>query len=165
MRNVSDADWRRRNSNKLQTASDRSSTRTVITYGTFDLFHVGHLRILERARALGDRLIVAVSTDEFNAIKGKASVIPFESRAEIVAGLACVDEVVPEERWDQKVADIQRWAVDTFVMGCDWQGKFDHLAEFCEVVYLGRTDGISSTLIKTAMGEKRSLASSVACVF
>lgn len=160
MRNLNDRRLDSRNLRDVESAAARSCVRTVITYGTFDLFHVGHLRILERARALGDRLVVAVSTDEFNAIKGKASVIPFESRAEIVAGLACVDEVVPEKHWDQKVADIQRWSVDTFVMGCDWQGKFDHLAEFCEVVYLGRTGGISSTLIKRVVGEKRGLMSS-----
>lgn len=125
--------------------------RTVLTYGTFDLFHVGHLRLLERARALGDRLIVAVSTDEFNARKGKTSVIPFASRAEVVSALSCVDEVIPETSWDQKVSDIDAWSVDAFVMGCDWEGEFDYLSEFCEVIYLGRTEGVSSTMIKKMM--------------
>ncbi len=126
--------------------------RTVITYGTFDLFHVGHLRILERARALGDRLVVAISTDEFNLLKGKRSVIPFASRAEIVAGLSCVDQVIAEESWDQKVADILKWQASVFVMGGDWEGKFDELRKHCEVVYLSRTDGVSSSMIKKVVG-------------
>lgn len=125
--------------------------RTVITYGTFDLFHVGHLRILERARDLGDRLIVGVSTDDFNERKGKRSVIPYESRAEIVAGLECVDFVVPENDWDQKIQDVLRWDVSIFVMGSDWRGKFDHLKDYCEVKYLSRTEGVSSTMIKKIM--------------
>jgi len=132
--------------------------KTVITYGTFDLFHVGHLRLLERAKALGDFLIVAVSTDEFNALKGKSSFIPYSSRAEIVAGLSCVDEVIPEEKWDQKIADIQRWSIDTFVMGSDWEGKFDYLSDHCEVIYIDRTDGVSSTIIKKKMSSGLSLA-------
>lgn len=129
--------------------------RTVLTYGTFDLFHVGHLRLLERARALGDRLIVAVSTDEFNARKGKASVISFASRAEVVSALSCVDNVIPETSWDQKVSDIDAWSVDVFVMGDDWEGEFDYLSEFCEVIYLERTDGVSSTMIKKMMVDGR----------
>lgn len=131
--------------------------RTVITYGTFDLFHVGHLRILERARALGDRLVVAISTDEFNLLKGKRSVIPFASRAEIVAGLSCVDHVIAEENWDQKVEDIQKWKASVFVMGADWDGKFDDLKQHCEVVYLARTDGVSSSMIKKVVGAGDSL--------
>lgn len=132
--------------------------RTVLTYGTFDLFHVGHLRLLERAKALGDRLIVAVSTDEFNALKGKESVIPYESRVEIVAGLNCVDEVIAETGWEQKVLDIQRKSVSTFVMGSDWTGKFDYLSEFCRVVYLDRTDGVSSSMIRKVMTESQLIA-------
>jgi glycerol-3-phosphate cytidylyltransferase len=124
---------------------------TVLTYGTFDLFHVGHLRLLERAKSLGDRLVVGISTDEFNAIKGKTSAIPYASRAEIVAGLACVDEVIPESDWEQKISDIRAWDVSTFVMGSDWDGKFDHLTDYCEVVYLDRTHGVSSTLIKKTL--------------
>ncbi|MEN5147141.1 adenylyltransferase/cytidyltransferase family protein [Brevundimonas diminuta] len=122
--------------------------KTIITYGTFDLFHVGHLRLLERARSLGDRLIVAVSTDEFNSIKGKNTVIPYSSRAEIVAGLSCVDVVIPEISWDQKIQDIHKWSVSSFVMGSDWSGKFDHLKNHCDVIYLNRTNGVSTTMIK-----------------
>lgn len=129
--------------------------KTVITYGTFDLFHIGHLRILERARALGDRLCVGISSDEFNAVKGKHCAIPYKHRSAIVAGLKCVDEVFPEERWEQKEADIRRTGADIFVMGQDWQGKFDHLSDLCEVVYLDRTEGISTTELKTALSALR----------
>jgi glycerol-3-phosphate cytidylyltransferase len=121
---------------------------TVLTYGTFDLFHIGHLRLLERLSALGDRLVVAVSTDEFNASKGKRAVIPYADRAAIVAAIRGVDLVIPEENWEQKVGDIQRHNVDVFAMGNDWEGKFDFLAEYCKVVYLDRTDGISTTKIR-----------------
>lgn len=121
---------------------------TVLTYGTFDLFHIGHLRLIERLRALGDRLVIGISTDEFNARKGKRSVIPFADRAAIVAAIRGVDEVFPENDWSQKVADIQRLGADIFAMGDDWRGKFDDLSEHCQVVYLERTAGISSTKIK-----------------
>lgn len=120
----------------------------VITYGTFDLFHLGHLRILQRAKALGDYLIVAVSTDEFNQIKGKKCTYPYEQRAEILKAIIYVDEVIPEKNWEQKIDDIKKHKVDLFVMGDDWQGKFDFLKEYCSVVYLPRTEGISSTEIK-----------------
>lgn len=125
--------------------------KTVITYGTFDLFHVGHLRLLERARALGDRLIVAVSTDEFNSGKGKRTLIPYCDRAAIVQAIRFVDEVIPETNWAQKKDDIHRFNVTTFVMGEDWKGKFDELKELCEVVYLPRTEGISTTELKQSM--------------
>jgi glycerol-3-phosphate cytidylyltransferase len=128
-----------------------SKKKTVITYGTFDLFHVGHLRLLKRARALGDRLIVGVSTDAFNARKGKKTIIPFEQRAEIVASIRYVDEVIPEKNWEQKVDDIRRYQVDILVMGEDWKGKFDHLQNLCEVVYLPRTQGVSSTQLKASL--------------
>jgi glycerol-3-phosphate cytidylyltransferase len=124
---------------------------TVITYGTFDLFHIGHLRLLQRAKALGDRLIVAVSTDEFNEKKGKKALIPYEQRAEIVANIKCVDFVMPEESWEQKVDDIKKYNVDIFVMGEDWKGKFDYLNEFCKVVYIPRTEGISSTELRNML--------------
>ncbi|MBN2830023.1 MAG: glycerol-3-phosphate cytidylyltransferase [Candidatus Cloacimonetes bacterium] len=123
--------------------------KKVITYGTFDLFHYGHLRLLERAKSLGDYLIVAVSTDEFNEIKNKKCTYPFEERAEIVKAIKYVDEVIPEHNWEQKVNDIRSHKVDLFVMGSDWEGKFDELKEFCEVVYLERTPEISSSGIKT----------------
>ena len=125
--------------------------KTVITYGTFDLFHVGHLRLLERAKALGDRLVVAVSTDTFNEGKGKKTIIPYADRAEIVAAINCVDEVIPENNWEQKRNDIRDHNVTTFVMGADWEGKFDELKELCEVVYLPRTDNISTTELKRSM--------------
>lgn len=99
--------------------------KTVITYGTFDLFHIGHLRLLQRAKALGDKLIVAVSTDEFNLQKGKRAIMPFEHRVEIIKNLKCVDMVIPEESWEQKIEDIKRYKVDIFVMGDDWKSKFD----------------------------------------
>ncbi len=120
----------------------------VITYGTFDLFHYGHLKILERSKALGDYLIVAVSSDEFNAVKGKKCVYPYKHRAQIVEAIKYVDQVIKEENWEQKVSDIQKYKVDIFVMGSDWEGKFDELAKLCKVVYLPRTPGISSTEIK-----------------
>ena len=119
-----------------------------ITYGTFDLFHIGHLRILERTRALCDRLVVGVSTDEFNALKGKRTAVPFDDRADIVKALRWVDQVIPETSWDQKQDDIQRLGVDVLVMGNDWAGKFDHLKEICDVVYLPRTPGISTTELR-----------------
>lgn len=123
--------------------------KKVLTYGTFDLFHYGHLRLLERAKALGDYLIVAVSTDEFNAVKGKKCTYPYEHRAKIVAAIKYVDEVIPETCWEQKVDDVKKHQVDLFVMGDDWAGKFDFLKEYCEVVYLRRTESISTTSVKT----------------
>jgi len=122
--------------------------KTVITYGTFDLFHIGHLRLLQRAKSLGNKLIVAVSTDEFNEIKGKKTIIPYEQRAEIVENIKCVDMVIPEKSWEQKTEDIKKYAVDVFVIGEDWRGKFDYLKEICDVVYLPRTEGISTTQLK-----------------
>jgi glycerol-3-phosphate cytidylyltransferase len=122
--------------------------KTVITYGTFDLFHIGHLRLLQRLAALGDRLIVAVSTDEFNQRKGKRSFIPYEQRAEIVRAVRYVDMVIPETSWEQKVDDIRKYSVSVFGIGDDWRGKFDHLKEFCDVVYLPRTTGVSSTSLR-----------------
>ena len=123
-------------------------SKTVLTYGTFDMFHIGHLRLLKRLKSLGDRLIVAVSTDEFNEIKGKKTIIPYEQRAEIVEAIKYVDMVIPENDWKQKVTDIKKYNVDVFAMGHDWEGKFDELKEYCEVVYLPRTEGISTTALK-----------------
>ncbi|APF18569.1 glycerol-3-phosphate cytidylyltransferase [Caldithrix abyssi] len=125
--------------------------KTVITYGTFDLFHVGHLRLLKRAKELGDYLIVGVSTDAFNAIKGKKTIIPYEQRAEIVQSIRYVDRVIPEDSWEQKARDIEKYAVDVLVMGADWQGKFDDLQNICEVVYLPRTQGVSSSQLKNSL--------------
>jgi len=125
--------------------------RTVLTYGTFDLFHIGHVQLLARARALGDELIVGVSSDTFNTSKGKHSIIRYEHRAAIVGAMRDVSKVVPEEAWDQKEKDIARFDVDVLVMGDDWEGKFDHLNSMCEVQYLPRTGGISTTELKTAL--------------
>ncbi len=122
--------------------------RTVITYGTFDLFHIGHLNLFRRLKEIGDYLIVAVSTDEFNALKGKRSIIPFEHRIEIVKSIKYVDLAIPEESWEQKVDDIKKYNVDIFAIGEDWGGKFDFLKEYCEVVYLPRTEGVSSSEIR-----------------
>ena len=127
--------------------------KTVITYGTFDIFHIGHVEILRRARALGDRLIVGVSSDEFNALKGKRSLMSYIDRANIVRACRYVDEVIPEHNWEQKRQDIGRFGVDTFVMGDDWQGKFDDLKDVCEVVYLSRTPEVSSSWLKEQVAE------------
>lgn len=122
--------------------------KKVLTYGTFDLFHIGHLNILKRARELGDYLVVGVSSDKFNHIKGKKCAISDEERMAIVEAIRYVDKVVPEDSWEQKIEDIKKYDIDVFVMGSDWEGKFDYLKEYCEVVYLPRTDGISTTQIK-----------------
>ncbi|MBV7316382.1 adenylyltransferase/cytidyltransferase family protein [Shewanella sp. NIFS-20-20] len=127
------------------------TAKIVVTYGTFDIFHVGHLRLLQRAKSLGDKLYVFVSSDEFNQAKGKLSLFPYEQRAEIVAACGVVDGVFPEHSWDQKIEDIQTLKASTFVIGDDWRGQFDFLTPYCEVVYLARTDGISSSHVKQAM--------------
>ena len=123
--------------------------KTVLTYGTYDMFHIGHLRLLKRAKVLGDRLIVGVSTDLFNLEKGKTCEIPYEHRAEIVLACRYVDHVIPEETWDQKKRDIQQYKIDIFVMGDDWSGKFDFLSAHTQVLYLPRTQDISSSSIRT----------------
>jgi len=123
--------------------------KKVITYGTFDLFHVGHLNVLKRAKELGDYLVVAVSSDKFNEGKGKKSYHSVQDRIKILESIQYVDEVIVEESWDQKITDVIEKNIDVFVMGDDWEGKFDFLEEYCEVVYLPRTEGISTTKIKT----------------
>lgn len=125
--------------------------KTVITYGTFDMFHVGHLRLFKRMHELGQQVIVAVSTDEFNALKGKQALVPYEERIEIISAIKFVDLVIPEHSWEQKETDIVEHAVDIFVMGSDWTGKFDYLSHICEVVYLDRTQGVSTSSIKQAL--------------
>ena len=124
--------------------------KRVITYGTFDLLHYGHINLLRRARELGDYLIVALSTDEFNRDgKHKTCYFPYEKRKQLLEAIRYVDLVIPEENWEQKEQDIREYHVDTFVMGDDWKGKFDFLREEgVEVVYLPRTPEISSTQIK-----------------
>ncbi|MCT1921574.1 glycerol-3-phosphate cytidylyltransferase [Brevibacterium luteolum] len=123
--------------------------RRIITYGTFDLLHYGHIRLLQRCKEQGDYLVVALSTDEFNAGKGKKSYFSYEDRKRILEAIRYVDLVIPEETWEQKPDDVQRYHIDVFVMGDDWQGKFDELEEHCEVVYLPRTPEISTTQIKS----------------
>ncbi|MBP3853346.1 MAG: glycerol-3-phosphate cytidylyltransferase [Erysipelotrichaceae bacterium] len=130
--------------------------KTVITYGTYDLFHVGHLNLLKRAKALGDYLIVAISTDKFNwEEKHKKCQIKDVDRMAIVEAIRYVDKVIPEENWEQKRTDVEKYNVDVFVMGDDWEGKFDFLKDQgVEVVYLPRTEGISSTQLKEEMAHK-----------
>ena len=123
--------------------------KKVITYGTFDLLHYGHINLLQRAKAHGDYLIVALSTDEFNwNCKQKKCYFSYEDRKKMLESIRYVDLVIPEENWDQKVSDVKEFRVDTFVMGDDWEGKFDFLKDSCEVVYLPRTPEISTTQIK-----------------
>jgi len=131
----------------------RTIQRTILTYGTFDLTHIGHIRLLKRAKALGDYLVVGLSTDNFNTIKGKKTVIPYEQRKEILEAIKYVDKVIPEDRWEQKADDMKRFKSiadrkgiepPVMVMGDDWKGKFD---EF-NCIYLPRTEGISTTQIK-----------------
>ena len=129
--------------------------RTVITYGTYDLLHKGHILLLKRARALGDRLIVGLSTDEFNwNSKQKVCVQPYEERKLILESLRFVDAVIPEECWEQKVDDVKKYDISVFTIGDDWKGKFDFLKEHCEVVYLERTLGISTSERKQTIIEK-----------
>ena len=126
--------------------------KKVLTYGTFDLLHVGHINLLRRARALGDYLVVALSTDECNAIKHKQAYQPYEARKTILEAIRYVDEVIPETCWEQKTTDVKEHDIDIFVMGDDWKGQFDFLKDQCEVVYLPRTEGISTTKIKHDLG-------------
>jgi glycerol-3-phosphate cytidylyltransferase len=125
--------------------------KTVITYGTFDLFHIGHVRLLERLRALGDRLVVGVSTDEFNTLKGKRAVFSYEDRAAIVGAMRSVDLVIPERTWEQKRTDVAQHGASVLAMGNDWKGRFDDLQDLCQVVYLERTDGISTSSIRETL--------------
>ena len=127
------------------------SKKIVITYGTFDMFHVGHLRLLKRLKEMGDELIVAVSTDEFNEVKGKKTLIPYDQRVEILSSIEYVDRVIPEKSWEQKIEDVKKYKADLFVIGNDWEGEFDFLKEHCEVVYLERTKDISTTQLKKSL--------------
>lgn len=128
--------------------------RRVITYGTFDLLHYGHINLLQRAKSLGDYLIVALSTDSFNwNSKQKKCFFSYEKRKQLIEAVRYVDLVIPEESWEQKISDVKLYHVDTFVMGDDWEGKFDFLKDYCEVVYLQRTPEISTTRIKQELGK------------
>ncbi len=130
--------------------------KKVITYGIFDLLHYGHINLLQRAKALGDYLIVALSTDEFNSIeKQKVTYFLFEERKRLLEAVRYVDLVILEENWEQKISDVQEFKVDAFVMGDDWKGKFDFLEDYCEVVYLERTPEVSATKIKQELRKQK----------
>lgn len=131
--------------------------RRVITYGTFDLLHYGHINLLRRAKELGDYLIVALSTDEFNSVeKNKVCFFPYEKRKLLLEAIRYVDLVIPETDWEQKKTDVHKYDVDVFVIGDDWKGKFDFLREEgAEVVYLPRTPEVSTTQIKTLLSEAK----------
>lgn len=129
--------------------------KKVITYGTFDLLHYGHVNLLQRAKEFGDYLIVALSTDEFNwQEKQKVCYFNFEERKRLLEAIRYVDLVIPENCWEQKVTDVKEFRVDTFVIGDDWEGKFDFLKSYCEVIYLPRTPEISTTQIKENLKNK-----------
>lgn len=130
--------------------------KRVLTYGTFDLLHYGHIEILRRAKALGDYLVVALSTDEFNESKGKTAYHDYETRKKMLEAIRYVDLVIPENEWEQKLNDVLEYHIDTVVMGSDWAGsdKFDYLKEHCELVFLERTPGVSTTQIKSELGFK-----------
>jgi len=134
------------------------ANRKIITYGTFDLFHVGHVRLLERARSLGDELIVGLSTDEFNAQKGKRSTVCFKDRKAVLEACRYVDAVIPETHWEQKAVDVGTHGISVFVMGDDWKGRFDFLSAFCEVIYLPRTPDISTTDLRTSILQRAAVA-------
>jgi len=128
--------------------------KRILTYGTFDLLHYGHIRLLKRAKELGDYLIVALSTDEFNEIKGKKAYHDYETRKKMLEAIRYVDLVIPEKNWEQKIDDVKEYKVDITVMGGDWAGsdKFDYLKDYCELIFLDRTEGISTSKIKKDLG-------------
>lgn len=136
---------------------------TVLTYGTFDLLHYGHIELLRRAHEYtqGGELIVGLSTDTFNAVKEKVSAQTYEKRHELLSAIKYVSKIIPEENWDQKITDVISNKVDIFIMGDDWEGKFDFLKEYCQVVYLPRTPEISTTIIKSALQSKENDLSAI----
>ena len=125
--------------------------RIGITYGTFDTLHYGHIRLLQRAKEQCDYLIVGLSTDEFNKLKGKKSYFNYKERFELLESIKCIDEIIPEENWEQKMTDIEKYHIDVLFMGDDWNGKFDYLP--CETIYLKRTELISSSIIKEVLNK------------
>ena len=127
--------------------------KRIITYGTYDLLHYGHIELLRRAKEMGEYLIVALSTDEFNKLKNKKSYYDYEQRKMMLESIRYVDLVIPENDWEQKISDVEKYHVDTFIMGHDWEGEFDFLKDYCEVVYLPRTEGISTTKVKSDLSE------------
>lgn len=128
--------------------------KRIITYGTFDILHYGHINLLKRARMLGDYLIVGLSSDEFNHIKNKKSYYTYEQRKTILEACRYVDLVIPENNWEQKIDDVQKYQADIFVMGDDWKGKFDFLKDYCDVIYLPRTPDVSTTQTKVYLKEE-----------
>ena len=124
--------------------------KRILTYGTFDLLHYGHIRLLKRAKSMGDYLIVALSTDEFNILKGKKTYFDYETRKKILEAIRYIDLVIEESSWEQKSNDVKIYNVDVVVMGSDWKNseKFEYLREICDVVYLDRTEGVSTSKIK-----------------
>ena len=128
--------------------------KKVITYGTYDTLHFGHIKLLERAKNLGDFLIVGLSTDKFNSLKGKKSLLNYEERKSYLQSIKYVDLIIPENNWEQKIEDIKKNDIDIFTIGDDWKGKFDYLSEFCNVKYLSRTSAISSSLIRSKINEE-----------
>lgn len=134
-------------------AGEYRGLRRVLTYGTFDLLHFGHIRLLQRAAEMGDYLVVALSTDEFNEEKGKKSFYDYEMRKEMLESIRYVDLVIPEINWGQKIDDVRDYHIDTVVMGGDWAGseRFEYLRDYCNLVFLDRTPGISTTQVKTGL--------------
>ena len=130
--------------------------KRVLTYGTFDLLHYGHINLLRRAKQLGDYLVVALSTDEFNASKGKQAYHNYETRKKMLEAIRYVDLVIPENCWEPKLDDVKDYHIDTVVMGGDWKGsdKFDYLKDYCNLVFLDRTPGVSTSQIKNELGLK-----------
>jgi len=128
--------------------------KKIITYGTYDLLHIGHMNLLRRAKALGDYLIVGLSTDEFNKIKNKDCFLPYEQRKAVLEAIKYVDKVIPEKNWKQKMNDIKKHKISVFVIGSDWEGKFDELKKYCKVIYLERTANISTTSLKKNITHK-----------
>jgi glycerol-3-phosphate cytidylyltransferase len=128
--------------------------KKIITYGTFDLIHRGHINLLRRARKLGDHLTVALSTNSFNKLKNKKSYYNYKDRKIILESIKYVDKVIPEKKWEQKINDIKKYNINIFVMGDDWKGKFDYLSKYCKVVYLARTKNISTTKIMKDLNKK-----------
>lgn len=128
--------------------------KRIITYGTYDLLHYGHINLLQRAKSLGDYLVVGLSTDEFNQLKNKKCFFSYNERARLLEAVRFVDLVIPEASWEQKIEDVKLYKIDVFVIGDDWKGKFDFLKNYCEVIYLERTPEISTTQIKEALSLK-----------
>jgi glycerol-3-phosphate cytidylyltransferase len=120
----------------------------IITYGTFDLLHYGHIALLKKAKNLGLNLTVGLSTDNFNLLKNKKSFFNYDQRKEILESIKFVDRVIPEHSWEQKIEDIKKLKIDIFTIGDDWENKFDYLNQYCKVIYLPRTENISTTMIK-----------------